>query len=110
MTLMDRRPDVILTVRCATTFFSLGLSLRKSLFIHLVISPQGRDMTLIHMAPQVPLPDRINQARIQLVEVKYDSFGREEKPTVGFTHFRALPVTRRKFLYSLAHYEIKLML
>lgn len=28
-------------------------------------------MTLIHMAPQVPLPDRLNQARVQLVEVKY---------------------------------------
>lgn len=65
-------------------------------------------MTLIHMAPQVPLPDRINQARVQLVEVKYESFGRGEQPTDGFTRFRALPVTISKRLYSLAHYENQL--
>ncbi|XP_041804417.1 laminin subunit alpha-3-like isoform X2 [Chelmon rostratus] len=41
MTLMDRRPDVVLT---------------------------GQDMTLIHMAPQVPLPDRLYQGRVQLLE------------------------------------------
>ncbi|XP_029380661.1 laminin subunit alpha-3-like isoform X2 [Echeneis naucrates] len=41
MTLLDRRPDVVLT---------------------------GQDMTLIHMAPQVPLPDRLYQGRVQLVE------------------------------------------
>ncbi|XP_026231324.1 laminin subunit alpha-3 isoform X2 [Anabas testudineus] len=41
MTLMDRRPDVVLT---------------------------GQDMTLIHMAQQVPLPDRLYQGRVQLVE------------------------------------------
>lgn len=39
--------------------------------IHLVISPQGQNMTLIHMAPQVPLPDRLYQGRVQLLEVKY---------------------------------------
>ncbi|XP_075877558.1 laminin subunit alpha-3-like isoform X2 [Nelusetta ayraudi] len=41
MTLMDRRPDVVLT---------------------------GQDMTLVHMASQVPLPDRLYQGRVQLVE------------------------------------------
>ncbi|XP_070830251.1 laminin subunit alpha-3-like [Chaetodon trifascialis] len=41
MTLMDRRPDVVLT---------------------------GRDLTLIHMAPQVPLPDRLYQGRVQFLE------------------------------------------
>uniref|UniRef100_H3DCP0 Laminin subunit alpha 3 n=1 Tax=Tetraodon nigroviridis TaxID=99883 RepID=H3DCP0_TETNG len=41
MTLMDRRPDVVLT---------------------------GQGMTLIHMAPQVPLPDRLYQGRVQLLE------------------------------------------
>ncbi|XP_054482290.1 laminin subunit alpha-3-like [Anoplopoma fimbria] len=41
MTLMDRRPDVVLT---------------------------GQDITLIHMAPQVPLPDRLYQGRVQLLE------------------------------------------
>ncbi|XP_056277207.1 laminin subunit alpha-3-like isoform X2 [Pseudoliparis swirei] len=41
MTLMDRRPDVVLT---------------------------GQNMTLIHMAPQVPLPDRLHQGRVQLLE------------------------------------------
>lgn len=28
-------------------------------------------MTLVYMAPQVPLPDRLYQARVQLLEVKY---------------------------------------
>ncbi len=28
-------------------------------------------MTLVHMAPQVPLPDRLHQGRVQLLEVKY---------------------------------------
>ncbi|XP_059201052.1 laminin subunit alpha-3-like [Centropristis striata] len=41
MTLMDRRPDVVLN---------------------------GHNMTLIHMSPQVPLPDRLYQGRVQLVE------------------------------------------
>ncbi|XP_070700517.1 laminin subunit alpha-3-like [Pempheris klunzingeri] len=41
MTLMDRRPDVVLT---------------------------GQGMTLIHMAAQVPLPDRLYQGRVQLLE------------------------------------------
>uniref|UniRef100_UPI0037E92AE9 laminin subunit alpha-3-like n=1 Tax=Semicossyphus pulcher TaxID=241346 RepID=UPI0037E92AE9 len=41
MTLMDRRPDVVLN---------------------------GQNMTLIHMAPQVPLPDRLYQGRVQLLE------------------------------------------
>ncbi|KAM8850161.1 laminin subunit alpha-3-like isoform 2-T2 [Spinachia spinachia] len=41
MTLMDRRPDVVLT---------------------------GRDMTLIHLAPQVPHPDELYQGRVQLLE------------------------------------------
>ncbi|XP_042353016.1 laminin subunit alpha-3-like [Plectropomus leopardus] len=41
MTLMERRPDVVLT---------------------------GHNMTLIHMAPQVPLPDKLYQGRVQLVE------------------------------------------
>ncbi|XP_037643626.1 laminin subunit alpha-3-like isoform X2 [Sebastes umbrosus] len=41
MTLMDRRPDVVLT---------------------------GHNMTLIHMAPQVPLPDKLYQGRVQLLE------------------------------------------
>ncbi|KAJ4936999.1 hypothetical protein JOQ06_001583, partial [Pogonophryne albipinna] len=41
MTLMDRRPDVVLT---------------------------GQDMTLIHMAQQVPLPDKPYQGRVQLLE------------------------------------------
>ncbi|XP_008332400.1 laminin subunit alpha-3 isoform X3 [Cynoglossus semilaevis] len=41
MTLMGRRPDVILT---------------------------GQDMTLIHMAPQVPHPDKLYQGRVHLVE------------------------------------------
>lgn len=30
-------------------------------------------MTLIHLAPQLPLPDRLYQGRVQLVEVKYTS-------------------------------------
>lgn len=67
MTLMDRRPDVLLTVRSAKK--SLQFSGRDSLFIHLIISPQGQNMTLIHMAPQVPLPDRLYQGRVQLLEV-----------------------------------------
>uniref|UniRef100_UPI003AAF9E0D laminin subunit alpha-3-like n=1 Tax=Centroberyx gerrardi TaxID=166262 RepID=UPI003AAF9E0D len=41
MTLMDRRPDVLLS---------------------------GRDMTLIHLAPQLPSPDRLFQGRVHLVE------------------------------------------
>ncbi|XP_044224545.1 laminin subunit alpha-3-like isoform X2 [Thunnus albacares] len=41
MTLMDRRPDVLLT---------------------------GQEMTLIHMAPQVQSPDRLYQGRVLLVE------------------------------------------
>ncbi|XP_041659948.1 laminin subunit alpha-3-like isoform X2 [Cheilinus undulatus] len=41
MALMDRRPDVVLN---------------------------GRNMTLIHMAQQVPLPDRLYQGRVQLLE------------------------------------------
>ncbi|KAM7379372.1 hypothetical protein PAMP_004930 [Pampus punctatissimus] len=41
MTLMDRRPDVLLT---------------------------GQEMTLIHMAPQVQFPDKVYQGRVQLVE------------------------------------------
>ncbi|XP_058487895.1 laminin subunit alpha-3-like isoform X2 [Solea solea] len=41
MTLMDRRPDVMLT---------------------------GQNMTLIHLAAQVPLPDRLYQGRVHLVE------------------------------------------
>uniref|UniRef100_A0A8C9ZMT2 Laminin subunit alpha 3 n=1 Tax=Sander lucioperca TaxID=283035 RepID=A0A8C9ZMT2_SANLU len=41
MTLLDRRPDVVLT---------------------------GHNMTLIHMALQVPLPDRLYQGRVQLLE------------------------------------------
>ncbi|KAM9349369.1 laminin subunit alpha-3-like [Symphorus nematophorus] len=41
MTLMDRRPDVVLT---------------------------GHNMTLVHMAPQVLLPDRLYQGRVQLLE------------------------------------------
>ncbi|XP_045908367.1 laminin subunit alpha-3-like isoform X2 [Micropterus dolomieu] len=41
MTLMDRTPDVVLN---------------------------GRNMTLIHMASQVPFPDRLYQGRVQLLE------------------------------------------
>ncbi|XP_062413741.1 laminin subunit alpha-3-like isoform X1 [Pungitius pungitius] len=41
MTLMDRRPDVVLT---------------------------GQDMTLIHLAPQEPHPDKLYQGRVQLLE------------------------------------------
>ncbi|GLD51077.1 laminin subunit alpha-3 isoform X4 [Lates japonicus] len=41
MILMERRPDVVLT---------------------------GQDMTLVHMAPQVPLPDKMYQGRVHLVE------------------------------------------
>ncbi|XP_018532089.1 laminin subunit alpha-3 isoform X4 [Lates calcarifer] len=41
MILMERRPDVVLT---------------------------GQDMTLVHMAPHVPLPDRLYQGRVHLVE------------------------------------------
>ncbi|XP_034038308.1 LOW QUALITY PROTEIN: laminin subunit alpha-3-like [Thalassophryne amazonica] len=41
MTLMDRRPDIILN---------------------------GHNMTLIHMSPQLPSPDRLYQGRVQLVE------------------------------------------
>ncbi|XP_057713314.1 laminin subunit alpha-3-like isoform X2 [Corythoichthys intestinalis] len=41
MILMDRTPDVLLT---------------------------GKDMTLIHLAPQVQLPDKLYQGRVQLVE------------------------------------------
>ncbi|XP_056913723.1 LOW QUALITY PROTEIN: laminin subunit alpha-3-like [Takifugu flavidus] len=41
MTLMDRRPDVVLT---------------------------GQGMTLVHVAPQVPLADRLYQGRVQLLE------------------------------------------
>uniref|UniRef100_A0A665UIN3 Laminin subunit alpha 3 n=1 Tax=Echeneis naucrates TaxID=173247 RepID=A0A665UIN3_ECHNA len=35
---------------------------------HLDVFFSGQDMTLIHMAPQVPLPDRLYQGRVQLVE------------------------------------------
>ncbi|KAF7654917.1 hypothetical protein LDENG_00063180 [Lucifuga dentata] len=41
MTLLERRPDVLLS---------------------------SQDMTLIHLAPQLPLPDRLYQGRVQLVE------------------------------------------
>ncbi|XP_028282768.1 laminin subunit alpha-3-like isoform X2 [Parambassis ranga] len=41
MTLLNRRPDVMLT---------------------------GQDVTIIHMASQLPLPDRLHQGRVQLVE------------------------------------------
>ncbi|KAM9718848.1 laminin subunit alpha-3-like isoform 1-T1 [Menidia menidia] len=41
MALMDRQPDIVLT---------------------------GRDMNLIHVAPDVPLPDKIYQGRVQLLE------------------------------------------
>uniref|UniRef100_A0A4W5KZX3 Laminin subunit alpha 3 n=1 Tax=Hucho hucho TaxID=62062 RepID=A0A4W5KZX3_9TELE len=41
MSLMDRRPDVLLS---------------------------GQDMTLVHMAPHPPNPDRLHQGRVQLVE------------------------------------------
>ncbi|XP_069013512.1 laminin subunit alpha-3-like isoform X1 [Embiotoca jacksoni] len=41
MTLIGKRPDVVLT---------------------------GQDMTLIHVAPQDPLPDRLYQGRVQLLE------------------------------------------
>ncbi|KAG7214822.1 hypothetical protein INR49_010714 [Caranx melampygus] len=41
MTLMDRKPDVVLT---------------------------GQRMTLVHMAPEVPQPDRLYQGRVHLVE------------------------------------------
>ncbi|XP_033492838.2 laminin subunit alpha-3-like isoform X1 [Epinephelus lanceolatus] len=41
MTLMERRPDVVLT---------------------------GHNMTLVHMAPQAPLPDKLYQGRVQLLE------------------------------------------
>ncbi|KAK6302715.1 hypothetical protein J4Q44_G00270700 [Coregonus suidteri] len=41
MSLMDRRPDVLLS---------------------------GQEMTLVHMAPQTPNPDRLHQGRVQLVE------------------------------------------
>uniref|UniRef100_A0A3Q1AX50 Laminin subunit alpha 3 n=1 Tax=Amphiprion ocellaris TaxID=80972 RepID=A0A3Q1AX50_AMPOC len=41
MTLMDRRPDVVLN---------------------------GQNMTLVYMAPQVPLPDKLFQGRVQLLE------------------------------------------
>lgn len=33
-------------------------------------------MTLIHMDPQVPLPDRLYQGRVQLVEVRSALFPR----------------------------------
>ncbi|XP_054622732.1 laminin subunit alpha-3-like isoform X3 [Dunckerocampus dactyliophorus] len=48
MTLMDRTPDVLLT---------------------------GKDMTLIHLAPQVQLPDRLYQGRVQLVEENWRHAG-----------------------------------
>ncbi|XP_061878635.1 laminin subunit alpha-3-like isoform X1 [Entelurus aequoreus] len=48
MTPMDRTPDVLLT---------------------------GRDMTLIHLAPEVQLPDRLYQGRVQLVEKNWRHAG-----------------------------------
>ncbi|KAM4604969.1 laminin subunit alpha-3-like isoform 2-T2 [Polymixia lowei] len=41
MTLMDRRPDVVLS---------------------------GQDMTLVHLAPQLPSPDRLHHGRVRLTE------------------------------------------
>lgn len=66
---MGRRPDVILTV-CKLPYFPdvMGVFF-FSLFIPVIISTQGQDMTLIHMAPQVPHPDKLYQGRVHLVEV-----------------------------------------
>uniref|UniRef100_A0A8D3D4N3 Laminin subunit alpha 3 n=1 Tax=Scophthalmus maximus TaxID=52904 RepID=A0A8D3D4N3_SCOMX len=63
MTLMDRRPDVVLT---------------------------GRNMTLIHMAPHVPLPDRLYQGRVHLVEGNWRHAVTNR------------PVTREEFMMVLA--------
>ncbi|KAF3699380.1 Laminin subunit alpha-3 [Channa argus] len=35
------------------------------------LGDRGQDMTLIHMAPQVPLPDRLYQGRVQIVEANW---------------------------------------
>ncbi|XP_047444954.1 laminin subunit alpha-3-like isoform X2 [Mugil cephalus] len=66
MSAIDRRPDVVLT---------------------------GQDMTLIHMAPQVPLPDRLHQGRVQLLEGNWRHAGTNR------------PVSRQELMMVLAGLE-----
>ena len=53
-------------------------------------------MTLIHMAPQVPIADRLYQGRVHLVEVKNNSntvnksFGRNELDNHNLIHCSAI--------------------
>ncbi|XP_041847231.1 laminin subunit alpha-3-like [Melanotaenia boesemani] len=63
MTLMDRRPDVVLT---------------------------GQDMNLIHMASAIPLPDRMYQGRVQLIEGNWRHAGTNR------------PVSRQELMMVLA--------
>lgn len=44
-------------------------------------------MTLIHMAPQVPLPDRLYQGRVQLLEVKKTFQNLKLLPSQSTHHF-----------------------
>ncbi|CAN9502837.1 unnamed protein product [Ophioblennius macclurei] len=64
MKLLNKRPDVILT---------------------------GQDMTLIHMAPQDPLPDKLYQGRVQLVEGNWRHAGTNR------------PVSREELMMVLAN-------
>lgn len=50
-------------------------------------------MTLIHMAPQVPLPDRLYQGRVQLLEVKKT-----------FQNLKLLPSQSTHRFHLLAHH------
>ncbi|XP_055007957.1 laminin subunit alpha-3 [Boleophthalmus pectinirostris] len=63
MTLIDRRPDVLLT---------------------------GQSMTLVHVAPQLPNPDRIYHGRVQLVEGNWRHAGNNR------------PVSRQELMMVLA--------
>ncbi|KAM4728827.1 laminin subunit alpha-3-like isoform 2-T2 [Anableps anableps] len=63
MTLIDRQPDVVLT---------------------------GQDMSLIHVASQAPLPDRLHQGRVQLLEGNWRHAGTNR------------PVSRQELMMVLA--------
>ncbi|XP_076001162.1 laminin subunit alpha-3-like [Genypterus blacodes] len=63
---MDRRPDVLLS---------------------------GQGLTLVHLAPQLPLPDKLYQGRVQLVEGNWRHSGSNR------------PVSREELMTVLAHLE-----
>lgn len=52
-------------------------------------------MTLVHMAPQVPLPDRLYQGRVQLLEVK-ENRSWTAAPTASVLNLTSISVTRRE--------------